>query len=205
VVAARRAEDLGSARVLGVESHGAVQLVDAEGHLREVRFRADRVDQIDGALRITDYKTGNPPATQKKLDSRTDELRRRVASGTLLQASAYAFSEGSVPVQGRYLYLAPGASDEARSLAAPTSPEDRAVFEQVVRTLLAGLDAGCFLPRMRRAGEDLEPRGCTTCEVKDACLRGDSGARARLGSWAEAEPAGSPVEAAARALWSLDE
>lgn len=201
---ARRAEDGSAPSALGVESHGLVQLRDAQGRPREVRFIADRVDVLDGALRITDYKTGNPPATQKGVDARVDELRKRVAAGTLLQASAYAFSDASAPVEGRYLYLAPDASDVSRVLAAPTSAEDRAVFEGVVRTLLAGLDAGCFLPRMRRAREDLEPRGCTTCEVKDACLRGDSGARARLGAWAEAESAGSPVEGASRALWNLD-
>jgi hypothetical protein len=199
---AQRAE--GSPTVLGVESDGVMLLRDAQGRSREVRFIADRVDTCEGALRITDYKTGKPPATQKDADKRTDALRKRVAAGTLLQASAYAFSGGSVPLEGRYLHLAPDAEAFARVLVAPTSAEDRAAFDGVLRTLLAGLDAGCFLPRLRQAAEDVEPRACATCEVKDACLRGDSGARARLGAWAETESAGSPVEGAARALWNLD-
>jgi hypothetical protein len=163
------------------------------------------VDATDGGLRVSDTKTGRPKADQKGADKRTDALRELVAAGTLLQASAYAFSRSDVPVEGRLVYLKPDLADETRVLVAPASPADREAFEAVVRTLLAALDTGCFLPRMRQASKDVEPRACTFCEVKDACLRGDSGARARLGSWASSPPAAAPLEHAARSLWELGE
>ena len=46
------------------------------------------------------------------------------------------------------------------------------------------------------AGANAEPFGCRTCSVKEACVRGDSGARLRLAGWldARADAEGSEVE-----------
>jgi hypothetical protein len=63
-----------------------------------------------------------------------------------------------------------------------------------------------FFPRVvDPAGRD-EPGRCKTCEVAEACLRGDSGARLRLFEWAERMGNGgeaSSSEAALLEVWRL--
>ena len=52
---------------------------------------------------------------------------------------------------------------------------------------------------------DVEPRACAHCDVKEACLRGDSGARRRLVRFArDSDPATlGPAERALLAIWNL--
>ena len=47
-----------------------------------------------------------------------------------------------------------------------------------------------------------EPRRCQSCDVAEACLRGDSAARARLLAW-RAQVSSRPSDAAQRALLDL--
>jgi hypothetical protein len=87
-------------------------------------------------------------------------------------------------------------------------PELTDVFEESVRVALDALDFGSFLPRLVDASSELEPRLCQSCEVKEACLRGDSGARARLERWLDASrkpdrAAPSAAEDAALRLFNL--
>src|SRR5262249_27976510 len=92
-------------------------------------------------------------------------------------------------------------------------------FEASVATLLAARDAGAFVPRLRKSDRDEETSACRGCELRPACLRGDSGARMRIAAWAarfaqraegERRPAdaargGSELERAALGLWRLPE
>jgi hypothetical protein len=205
VLEARRADWSSAApRVLGAEVEGALALIDAEGAPREIRFKADRVDAGDTGLRLTDYKSGRPPSKESPDPARqAAALRARIAQGSLLQAAVYAAAAGA-GARGRYLYLAPDLPDAAREVVAPAGAEARAQLDGVLRTLLTGWDAGAFFPRLREPAKDQEPFACFSCRVKDACWRGDSGVRARLGEWAESEPS-SPAERAALALWRLAE
>jgi RecB family exonuclease len=184
---------LGPPLVLGGEASSALALDDACGRRREIHFRADRVDREGGALRLTDYKTGRPPA--KALDE--------LAQGKLLQTAVYALAAGE-GAQGRYLYLRPDLKDDARVVATPPQAELAPALRTVLHTLLAAWDAGAFVPRLREPAEDREPYACSRCELKDACSRGDSGMRLRLGAWADA-PGTAPEETAAHALWRLPE
>ena len=96
----------GPVPVLSVEDEGDLQVLDAQGRPRSVRFRADRVDLLeDGALRRTDYKTGKPISKAKKEEARHKAFLERVRSGANLQGVAYHLSRRE-PV-GRYLYLRP--------------------------------------------------------------------------------------------------
>jgi hypothetical protein len=79
----------------------------------------------------------------------------------------------------------------------------RAAFDASVAALLAARDAGAFIPRLRRPDRDEEPSACRNCELRPACLRGDSGARMRLAAWAESQRVGSELERAALAVWRL--
>jgi hypothetical protein len=191
-------------RVLGRELPGSWTFVDAEGSPREIRFTADRVDARGPSLWLTDYKSGAPPATARNPGPHADALRERIARGEMLQAAVYAAAAGERGA-GRYLYLRPDLPDAVRELVAPAQPEDRARLLAAVGTLLAAWDAGAFVPRLREPARDQEPNGCRFCEVREACLRGDSGARQRLGAWAEGAAHASPPERAAHALWRLPE
>jgi hypothetical protein len=198
--------------VLGAELTGSVALRDAQGRERTVRFRADRVDRSEDGLRLTDYKTGKPPDTQKTLSKREERHRQRVARGEMLQATAYALAGGrSAPAQGRYLFLNRDAPEYACSLEVRSDDEAfAAAFESAVRTVLEVWDRGAFFPRLADA-KGREPNRCGWCDVRVACLRGDSGARRRLEGWAGAAGADtaardrSPAQQALLGGWKLGE
>jgi superfamily I DNA/RNA helicase len=184
-----------SVPVLAAEVEGAVEVADAAGRQRTLRFRADRVDAVPGrrkpTFRLTDYKTGKPISTAKKETTRRDHFLRQVEAGRRLQAVAYALAaSGRLPWQpdaiGRYLFLRRGIEPEYRELAAWSSAVPFAeAFAAAVRTGLAAWDRGAFFPRLVEPDKDEEPALCRYCEVREACLRGDSGARRRLATWAE--------------------
>ena len=198
----REAED--GARAVAAEARSAVTVHDDAGNPREIHFKVDRVDRIGASLSFTDYKTGKPAVTVKTPSKRAEKLREAVANGSTLQAVAYALSE-DVGTKGRYLYLGPELDPCVRVLAADESGDLADVFQHTVSTILNAWDRGSFPPRLREVGEDEEPPACKYCDVKQACLRGDSGVRARLGNWMEV-PSGDAATAAersAREIWRL--
>ena len=193
--------------VLGAELTGSVRVRDAGGRIRTLGFRADRVDRSDEGLCFTDYKTGKPGPRQTTRAAREKDYRSRVEAGVLLQAAAYAHAGGRHgPARGRYLYLNPDVAPELSSFEVRSDDLGFAeAFENAVRILLGVWDRGSFTPRLVDT-RGVEPRRCATCEVKVACLRGDSGARRRLAEWTRRSGADRrevPAEAALRSLWSL--
>lgn len=192
----------GSPAVVGTEAVGAARVRDAAGREREIRYRADRVDRVDGRLVLTDYKTGKPIAGQKTRESRDETLRKQIAKGRSLQAFVYALGGGS-GARGRYLFLAEDVLEDARALVVADAPPWDEAFAASLPVLLDAWDRGSFLPRLRQADRDEEPGACRSCEVRDACIRGDSGARARLERWAEADGARRDAERAALAVYRL--
>lgn len=153
-----------------------------------VRFRADRVDRRDnGALVLTDYKTGRAHATKPAT---------AIPRGELLQGAAYAWAAGDGG-SGRYLYLKDGAGKDEIEV----SSEDATALVGVVDILLGAWRKGVLLPRWSKpAGE--EGTACRYCEVKEACFRGDSTFRARLDRAVAARALQDPEDAAVR-LWKL--
>jgi superfamily I DNA/RNA helicase len=190
---------------LAAERRDAVRVCDGTGADREIHFRADRVDRAGGVLRFTDYKTGRPLVTQRRPATRAGRLAQLVARGEALQAVAYARAGGPAAA-GRYLFLRPDLDDALRVLDAPDGGELVEPFERAVATLLAAWDAGSFPPRLLQYDRDEEPAACARCDVKQACLRGDSGARLRVGRWMarlSGEPSADLSEAAAARIWQL--
>jgi ATP-dependent helicase/nuclease subunit B len=215
-VEAARAVDWGDGelRVLGAEVTGSLEIEDAAGCRREIRFRADRADVRDGTLRLTDYKTGAPLSRAAKPARRAEHLRKSTALGTALQATAYLLAAqqlaGSERVEGRLLFLAPDLPDELRELRA--MPGDLALeeaFGRAARGALTAAELGTCFPRLVEVATDEEPAACRFCEVSDACLRGDSGHRMRLRAWVVRETARgdaaarSPLEQAFLELYQL--
>jgi RecB family exonuclease len=183
---------------------------DRKGGEREIHFRADRVDATERGLRLVDYKTGRPVSDLKKESSRSAALRKEMGRGKLLQAAIYAAGAArctSAGAVGQYLNLAPGTADEARIAEVDSENHDLSeVFENTAATVLDALDCGSFVPRLIEPHGGAEPRRCQFCDVKEACRRGDSGARRALEDWAEASASTGDESAALRAalrLWNL--
>jgi len=63
-----------------------------------------------------------------------------------------------------------------------------AAYRGALRALLDARAAGLYPPRLLGRDGASGAQRCDYCDVRDACVRGDSGARARLRAFAE-EPA----------------
>lgn len=201
--AARQADWAGAPpEVLGAEVSGSITVDGVEVH-----FRADRADRRDGDLCLTDFKSGRPPV---RPGGDKQALLREVARGRLLQAAAYAAAApGAV---GRYLYLAPDLEGGRVIQLFDTDLEAREAMEQALGVAIRGMADGAWFPRLSDPSDDKEPRACGRCEVRDACLRGDSAARGRLfragRTLDQAARSGtelSPFDEAFRAAWWLPE
>ncbi len=195
-------------KVLVVEVAGTVQVTDAAERKRTISFRADRLDESDDGLLFTDFKTGAPYSNAARTGTRHDHFLRAVRQGRALQAAAYAAAAAGRPARGRYLFLRPDLEDDRRTFTVAAEDTDiLTAFTAVVQAVLQAWDLGSFFPRLEQPDEPEEPRRCSVCEVRQACLRGDSGARRRLAGWAARHAAGSggvsPAEIALLAVWRL--
>ncbi|MFB3117254.1 MAG: PD-(D/E)XK nuclease family protein, partial [Myxococcota bacterium] len=204
------ASDVG---VLGAEVDGFVALQDTSGEEREIRFRADRVDQMVEGLRLIDYKTGKASANQQGAAYRRKTLLNEVSRGTALQAAAYAMCgsqiEKDLSAGGRYLYLGVDTPEHARVAEIDSGDHEFSdAFTRAVQVVFEAWDRGSFTPRLIDSSGRKEPFRCSTCSVKEACLRGDSGSRNRLAQWVESARTADTTkqleaERAAIRLWDL--
>ncbi|GIW41660.1 MAG: hypothetical protein KatS3mg076_2237 [Candidatus Binatia bacterium] len=171
--------------VLAAEVDG---FVDVGG--RRIGFRVDRVDRSGEKLLLTDYKTS----------SESGRTETQVRKGKWLQLAAYAY-RASGSREGRFLLLDPRRTDFPKDVRESGRPEVDDAFREVVGIALAAWEEGWFFPRLLDQ-KGSEPRGCLTCGVAEACLRGDPVATERLGGWLrEEEAVSSRGELAARRVW----
>jgi len=197
--------------VIGVEVKGSIEVADAVGARRSVFFRVDRAERLDDRVRLTDYKSGKPD--DAKAATQRSHLLRDIARGERLQAAAYVQAVRGEPVEARYLYLRPMSEGEAPARAVSVMGDDAsaaAAFHGATRVLLQAWDAGSFFPRLTTPDGRNEGSRCRTCDVAEACLRQDSGARRRLVAWAlqqreegGAHKDGDAASMALGALWRL--
>jgi hypothetical protein len=202
----------GAPRVAAAEVQGMASIEGlVPGAPLALHFRADLVERAgNGGAVLTDYKNGrNAIAKGTKPAKRRSELTGSIAKGLALQAMTYAHAAPGA--SGRYLFLGDDVGEDEREVSVRADDAElSAAFTGALRVLLAARAAGLHPPRiLSRDGAKGAPR-CGTCEVRDACVRGDSGARARLRAWLE-EPARGPhgapgvadpaLESALRELW----
>lgn len=194
--------------LVAVEADGAIEIACDVGtpHAHALRFRADRVERVGSATITTDFKTGAPLSTAAKDETRRKHILAALARADLLQGAAYARAAGPGG-SGRYLYLDPDLAAAHRSVEiAHDDPQIEPVFRATVRALFSAWHAGAFFPRLLDPDLVHEPRACEQCSVSEACIRGDSGARARLRAWigtARGNPDVSPPERALLELWDI--
>ena len=204
----------GGLHVLGVELYGQLSIDDVHGVSRSLHFRADRLDLGAEGLTLTDYKTGRRAvSTAKQERARRRHLLQSVWAGERLQAVAYALAAGQPGDTGRYLFIGPETTDDPTLRDVRIGADDGEIevaFRRAAGAALATWDSGSFFPRVVTPERDEEPTRCSYCEVRDACLRGDSGARRRLRDWvADREKrfitgnALSPQELTLLTLWNL--
>jgi hypothetical protein len=195
--------------VIGVEVSGRVRVATVTGEPRELHFRADRVDETPEGWLLLDYKTGKPKVASLKPDTRRTHYLERVADGSLLQATAYGQgARGLVggEARGEYVHLRPGIDRRTAELGPGDAADElEAEFANSVGAVLDVWDTGAFFPRLVSLATEREPGACQNCDVREACWRGDSGARARLLEWgAKREPGDEtlpPHERARLELW----
>jgi hypothetical protein len=168
-----------SLAVLGCEVRSQVDLKLPDGSVRTLGFLADRADAAeDGAPIFTDYKTARP-FTIATAATRAKKLAEAVLRGERLQVAAYAAAaEGA---SGRYLFLRPKPGAPSEAYVAALSHDNPAVqaFREVGGQLMAAREAGFAFARMENP-DGSKGRACDWCELSEACLRHDSGARRRL-------------------------
>ena len=170
---------------LGAEIKGGVDLQLPEGKFFRVLFRADLVDRKNGALRLTDYKTGKPFITVIRPDARRRHLLGALRSGTHLQGMIYALAAQALqregePAVGRYLHLDPQTKEDLRRTEYES--EDSLLKEallEVLDLLDGARRRGLLFPRVANSTDDSEPQNCQYCKVSAACSRGDSQSRQR--------------------------
>lgn len=198
--------------VLETEAEGRAEVTDFSGAPRSVRFRVDRIDRRpEGGRLWTDYKTGRAPvSTAKTASSRRRHLLEGIAKGSLLQAVAYALAGDPERDIGRYLYLHPDLPPdrERREFTLRVGDEEvRSRFDAAVGALLAAWDHGVFFPRLVDPDPDHRtPDACQFCDLKAACVQGDSGARRRQREWSLAlrqAPPKDPARLAFLCTWLL--
>lgn len=185
--------------IVGSELKGELAI---PGRARRVSFRADRVERDEQGELWIDFKTGKP-LTNTKNDHAEKQLKA-LRAGTHLQAAVYAAAKDA---RGRYHYLAPAAPEHARVFEYTPDAAIREALEATLERLDAVWVEGGFVPRLAQADKEAEPTACKYCEVRLACLRGDSGAKLRLQAWlADPNPLpedAPPDERAARAALRL--
>lgn len=182
--------------VAGVEAEGEVGL-EVGGEEWKVVFRADLVEKTDDGARLTDFKTGRNPFSQKKAASVTEAYLKGVRRGERLQAAAYAAGWGGV---GRFLFVSPEQDPARAREVAVTGDQARPALAEALGVLAPLWSAGAMFPRLESAADGQEPRACQWCPVREACWRGDSGVRRRLTQWARRVGPDPPPEVGAAAV-----
>jgi RecB family exonuclease len=173
-------------QVLAAEVKGVLSVEGQDGLPRLIHFLADRVDRIVAGLRFTDYKTGKPISNAVKEATRQSHFLKAVSKGERLQAVAYILGAEEEPAEGRYVFLKPDIPETRRVFSVGGEKEEFVQgFREATRALLAALEQGAFFPRLVEPDGRKEPRQCEYCEVSQACVRGDTGARMRILSWTQ--------------------
>ena len=202
----------GPGEALAAEARGEVRILLDDGESESISFRADRVDRVDGQEGrwvFSDYKTGALISDAKTEKTRDKNWIEEVQTGRHLQAVAYTRARETFDDVGRYLFLDPETPLKQLEFAVERGADRfQQAFDEVARHLLGLRRNGHYVPRLVSPGGGSEGRRCLHCEGAEACIRGESNMRGRLGRWLEeVDAAGNDRSLRSRlqALWDPKE
>jgi RecB family exonuclease len=127
----------------------------------EVIGKVDRIDQLDGAIEVTDFKSAKSPSS---------DYRRLVKLGWQVQASLYPWLCGQTGATFRYLFLGQFEAEVGDAAGAPEAT-------QLLGELAPILQQGTFLPTSNQVLEELgieRVSPCRYCQCVSACRRFES-------------------------------
>lgn len=166
--------DLTDAQTLATElsfggrdgDYDAVPIMLSDGRSLRVQGAIDRVDRLgDGSLFVIDYKTGS------EQNYVALEGGDPVLGGGCLQLPIYAaaaqeiFESAGAPVDAAYWFVGRGKN---RRIGYVVDEAVRGRFDEVIRLIVAGIEAGCFIASPPTPG----PKFFVECEYCDPDHRG---------------------------------
>jgi RecB family exonuclease len=145
---ARRGADglvpVASEFAFGIRGEGTpIEVALSDG--RSLRFRgaADRVDRAsDGALVVTDYKTGNPFAYNKISEDDPDQGGRRLQLPVYARAVRREFGAPGTPVDAAYWFVT--SKHQFKKVVLPLTPAVAERIDVVLRDIVDGIEHGMF-------------------------------------------------------------
>lgn len=209
VPALARARALDAARepaVYGAELEGMIHVsAPGDGTPREIRFRADRVEAGRAGAVLVEFKSGACFVDRATESSRRQGLADGLARGQGIQLPAYL--RGAGVEAARLAFIGDTPVDARRETSVtPDDAELGAAFDRSAGRVWRALDQGLRPPRLLgalAAGGEREGEACRFCDVRLACLQGDSAQLSRLRERA-AHAADASDRADADALRLLD-
>ncbi len=187
VACARALDEARPPAVLGAELDGVAHVADAAGTPRRLRFRADRVDAGEDGLVFVEYKSGRCFLDRVRETSRVRALGEVLRHGQGIQTPSYLYAADAVA--SRLVFLGRGTASARRETTLRRSDEAvLASFEQSAAIAFRALDRGLRPPRLLGPKGEGEGAACHFCEMRAACLQGDSGHLARLRERGVASP-----------------
>jgi superfamily I DNA/RNA helicase/RecB family exonuclease len=147
--------------LVGVEAQVYAVGVDSEGREWKVTGRLDRVEEVDGGLRIVDFKTGKNVVAGKEMDrhAQLGVYQEAINSGTItvgedqtLDARAY----------GAELVFLRNSSRTVREQSALEIDENPGWARELIDDVSGRMRAATFPARV-------EPQKCQSCPVRSSC------------------------------------
>jgi hypothetical protein len=157
--------------------------------LGRVRFRADRLESVQGQPQLVDLKTGQPLHGASSVGAKfiLNGLLKRNAKGGLMQGMLYALATQQ-PARYDHLDEDDGCTPRTQYLVDPhNNPGMEREFRGVLQVLAASIQQGQWFPRLVDAKGERNGPACAHCEVSLACRQGDTAASRRLRTWIQHE------------------
>lgn len=148
-------------RLVGVEAQVYAVGVDADGREWKVTGRLDRVEEVEGGLRIVDFKTGRNVVAGKEMDrhAQLGVYQEAINSGTIRigedqDLDAHAF--------GAELVFLRKSARTVREQPALDVDENPGWARELIDDVSGRMRAASFLARV-------EPQKCQSCPVRSSC------------------------------------
>ncbi|WP_209373640.1 PD-(D/E)XK nuclease family protein [Brevibacterium renqingii] len=148
-------------RLVGVEAQVYAVGVDAEGRQWKVTGRLDRVEEVEGGLRIVDFKTGRNVVAGKEMDrhAQLGVYQEAINSGTITVGEDQRLDARAF---GAELVFLRNSSRTVREQPALEIADDPGWARELISDVSGRMRAATFPARV-------EPEKCQSCPVRSSC------------------------------------